>query len=444
MILRWIHRVYRLTRWISLWVRRRLTPPGMFVAAGALLAAGASNTEQTVALQAFLLLAGILATAMVWAPFFRARLGIFRQPPRFVTVGLPFNLRVEVQNLTQSPQRGLEYLEDIQEPPLSLSEFAARTRLARGNRHNQPSASIPPIRGAQTQSQPIPPLPPHGRIEISVEMVAWRRGPLMLAGAWIGRPDPLGLFRGFQRIRDPHTILVLPKRYPLPPLRLPGNRHYQRGGVEFASSVGEAEEFVALRDYRRGDSLRRVHWRSAARLGKLVVKEFQDEYVVRHALVLDTCCEASRDVDFEEAVAVAASFACTVPDQESLLDLMFVGPRAISLTTGRGVGHSKQLLEVLATATPCRELRVSELEALIFRHRDTLSGVILVLLDWDKPRRHLVQQLKLHQLPVWVLRIGGDSFDEAIRETLPEERPDRWIALQSGRVAEGLQQLKSS
>jgi len=63
---------------------------------------------------------------------------------------------------------------------------------------------------------------------------------------------------------------------------------------------GESEEFVAMREYRRGDSLRRVHWRSTARLGELVVKEYQDEYFVRHALVLDTFCEASRDTVFEE------------------------------------------------------------------------------------------------------------------------------------------------
>jgi len=443
MFLRWIHRAYRLTRWVSLWVRRRLTTTGMFVAAGALMAAGASNTEQTVALQAFLLSAGMLGTAMVWAPFFRARLGLQRQPPRFVTVGEPFHLRVDLQNLTPKPQRGLEYLENIQEPPLTLSELSARTRPGRRHRNFRTEPSFPPFRGAQTQCLAIPTLPPMGRTEISVKIVAWRRGPLMLAGAWIGRPDPLGLFRGFQKIGDPHTVLVLPKRYALPPLRLPGNSHYQRGGVEFASGIGEAEEFVALRDYRRGDSLRRVHWRSAARLGKLVVKEFQDEYLVRHALVLDTCCEASRDLDFEEAVAVAASFACTVPDQESLLDLMFVGPRAISITAGRGVGHSEQLLEVLATAKPCREPRVSELEGLILRHRDTLSGVILVLLDWDEPRRQLVRQLKVRQLPVWVLLMGENSDDTVFRETLPEERPNRWILLQPGQVAEGLQHLKS-
>src|SRR2546430_12423661 len=49
-------------------------------------------------------------------------------------------------------------------------------------------------------------------------------------------------------------------------------------------------------------SLRRVHWRSAARVGRPVVKEYQDEFFVRHALVLDTFAERAESDVFEEAV----------------------------------------------------------------------------------------------------------------------------------------------
>ena len=88
--------------------------------------------------------------------------------------------------------------------------------------------------------------------------------------------------------------------------------------------------------------------------------------------LLDTFCEVSRDALFEDAVAVAASFACTVPDQESLLDLMFVGPRAVCVTSGRGVGHTEQMLEVLAAVSPERENRFAELESLLLQHRAAL------------------------------------------------------------------------
>ncbi|MCW5559754.1 MAG: DUF58 domain-containing protein, partial [Verrucomicrobiae bacterium] len=298
------------------------------------------------------------------------------------------------------------------------------------------------VRAPRTDRVPVPDLPVEGWAEARVSVTAWRRGPLVLAGGILARRDPFGLLRGFRRAPAPQTLLVLPQRYPVPPLALPGQSHYQRGGVAMAAGVGETEEFVALREYRRGDSLRRVHWRSSARLGELVVKEFQDEYLVRHALVLDTFCEASRDGLFEEAVSVAASFACTVPDQESLLDLLFVGPGTVCVTRGRGVGHVEQMLEVLAAVTPTRDARFGELEALLVQHRESLSGCLLVLLDWDAPRRALVRRLRALRLPCWVLLVVEDAT-AAMDPGAPEERPDRLIRLEAGRIAEGLRRLAS-
>ena len=118
---------------------------------------------------------------------------------------------------------------------------------------------------------------------------------------------------------------MLPKRYRLPRLALPGARRFQHGGVALATSVGDSEEFVALRDYRPGDPLQRVHWKSFARTGKPVVKEYQDEFFERHALVLDTGTDRGEDAAFEEAVALAASFVYTIDTHECLLDLLFVG-----------------------------------------------------------------------------------------------------------------------
>lgn len=83
-----------------------------------------------------------------------------------------------------------------------------------------------------------------------------RRGRLDLAGATVSKPDPLGLYRAMRTEDAPGSILVLPRRYRLPPAALPGRRRRQPGGVALASSVGDAEEFVSLRDYRPGDPIR--------------------------------------------------------------------------------------------------------------------------------------------------------------------------------------------
>jgi len=435
-----LHRIYRALFRAGRLLRHRVTPAGGFVIAGWVLAAGAANPEQTLGTQAFLLLSALLLVSLVAAPMFRARFTVSRRVPRFGTAGEPIELRIQLRNRSRHPLRGFEYVEELQDRPLTPYEFRARLRPGRGNRSFRLGRSLPPVRPPRTDPVPVPDVPGGGEVEVRVTVTAWRRGPLVMAGGMLARRDPLGLFRGFRRVRAPQTLLVLPQRHPVPPLTLPGQSHYQRGGVAMAAGVGETEEFVALREYRRGDSLRRVHWRSSARLGELVVKEFQDEYLVRHALVLDTFCEASRDGLFEEAVSVAASFACTVPDQESLLDLLFVGPGTVCVTSGRGVGHVEQMLEVLAAVTPTREPRFGDLEAMLLRHREVLSGCLLVLLDWDAPRRALVRRLRALRLPCWVLLVVDDA-SEPPDPGAPEERPDRMIRLETGRIPEGLMRL---
>ena len=439
MLIRLMYRIYRALRRPVRLLQRRLTPAGGFVLVGMFLAVTASNPEHTMGLQVFVVLAAMLGVAVVMTAFFRMRFNIDRHVPRFVTAGESFVLRVRVRNLTPKVQRGLEYLEDVRDQPVTLQEFEARLRPGRGNRSFRLEGPVASIRTARARLQSLPELPARGLSEVRLEIMPYRRGPLLLAGGMVARGDPFGLVRALSRVSSPHTVLVLPRRYPLPPLALPGQSHYQRGGVAMASGVGESEEFVALREYRRGDSLRRVHWRSAARLGALVVKEFQDEFFYRHALVLDTFCEPSRDLLFEEAVAVAASFASTVPNQESLLDLLFVGPKTVCVTSGRGVGHSRQMLEVLAAVKPCREPRLEELEALVLQHSVALSGCLLVLMEWDEPRRALVRRLKALRLPTLVMLMvpRGHTVDPG----RPEDQPDQLLVLESGSVGEGLQRL---
>jgi uncharacterized protein (DUF58 family) len=443
MLIRWLHRVYLGGRHCTAWLRRRFTPAGAFVLVGSALTVSAADPEQTVGMQVFLVLLTFLGFAWVAALFFRGTFALERQAPRFVTAGDPFTLRVQIRNLSGRTQTGLEYLEDLQDPPVTVAEFAARLRPGRENRSFRLGGPLPPIRAARTRPTPVPPLPARGQVDLETSVVAYRRGPLVLAGGWLARPDPFGLFRALRRVPLPQTVLVLPRRYVLPPLTLPGAAQYQRGGVALAAGVGESEEFVALREYRRGDSLRRVHWRTSARLGQPIVKEYQDEYYTRHALVLDTHCEAAREAVFEEAVAVAASFACTVPDQESLLDLLFVGPRTVCVTSGRGVGHTQQMLEVLAAVRPCPNPRLAELEAMVWQHRGSLSGCLLVLLDWDEPRRALVRHLKALRLPTLAMVVVPHGQAARFEPGPAADQPDRLLVLEAGRVRQDLQQLEA-
>lgn len=431
----------------SLWHRlnRRFTRVGFAVIGGVCVAfLTALDTDNTVGYQALTVLLLLLLVSMVFSLIFRARFSAVRSLPRFGTAGHPFSYRITVRNLTAKPQRGLTLLENLLDPRPTFSEWLtaqlADERHVRSFRFSQRRRRSP-FRIARVGEAPVASMLPAQEAEVIAEVTPLRRGVLRFSGLTLARPDPLGLVRAFRRLPLPQTVLILPKRYVLPPLTLPGTTKYQEGGVAFALNVGQSEEFVALRDYRRGDPLRHIHWRSWAKAGKPIVKEFEDEFFVRHALVLDTFTDDPRSERFEEAVSVAASFACTILTQESLLDLMFVGTQAYCFTAGRGLSHTDHMLEILASVRACADRPFRELQSLVLDHAAIVSGCVCVLLAWDEERRQLVRNLRTLGVPVLVLVLTEAEQSEPLDPGPLEDDPEHFQVLQTGRIEEGLASL---
>ena len=445
-ILRFLYLLYRVFSWSRYWAARRLTRPGLVVA-GALLLTGVMgfDTENSVAYQAFLPLLALLVVAFPFSWFFKVRFAVERSLPRFGTAGRPFNYRVVVRNRTPKTQAGLTLLENLADPRPSFPEWKA---MQLDDEHHRRSfrlsqrRRVNPFKVVTLKDAVVPPIPANQAIEARVELTPLHRGFLHFKGVTLARPDPLGLFRALAKVSLPQSVLILPKRYWLPPIALPGAMKYQQGGVALAANIGRSEEFVSLREYRRGDPLRHIHWRSWAKAGKPIVKEFEDEFFVRHALILDTFTDRPHSDLFEEAVSVAASFACTVLTQESLLDLLFVGPQAYCLTAGRGLAYADQMLEILASVRPCMDQPFGALEHLIVNHVSVVSGCICVLLAWDEPRRALVKNLKSLGLPVLVLVILEKPAIKPLEPGPMRDEPDRLHALEIGRIEEQLAVLR--
>ncbi len=248
--------------------------------------------------------------------------------------------------------------------------------------------------------------------EIKISMTPLRRGYLRFERTYLGKMDPLGLVRRFHQYRQMDSLLILPRLYNFPALPVHGKRTYQAGGVNQASAVGDSEEFFSLREYRPGDSMRDIHWRSYARTGTPIVKEYQDEYFSRLGLALDTYVSGKPEQVFEEAVSVAASIALSSRQQDSLMDLMFIHDRAYRFTSGRG--HAPEsMLEVLACVEANPEENIQHLRNLLLQHAADTSAFICVLLDWDEPRRQLVKELQTRGMPVLIFVITTAQAYEA-------------------------------
>ena len=410
---------------------RRCTRAGALALVVVAVSAGIGvDTTMTLTYQIFTFSVALVLVGIAGAWTFRGKFAVRRVLPDFATVGEPLVYRVEITNHGRNTQAGLRVLETLvdhrpnwdafsREPGKS---FAAWKRLLSRNVVSRiPESELPPLAPGET-------------VRITKEFVPSRRGAIEFESVTVARCDPFGLFKGFVHVRARQTMLVLPRRYTVPEIALPGFRRYQHGGVTQATSVGDSEEFLGLRDYRDGDPLQRIHWKSFARVGKPIVKEYQDEFFERHALALDTFSEDEEIV--EEAVSVAASLACTVDTQESLLDLLFVDGTSYCYTLGRGQHHVESLLEVLAHVRSSAPQGFSELHDAVVGRRPELSGCVLLFAAWDAQRRALVESLQASGLPVLAFVISRAT--DASTDT---DFPDRIHPLSLGHIQEGLVSL---
>jgi len=157
--------------------------------------------------------------------------------------------------------------------------------------------------------------------------------------------------------------------------------------------------------------------------------------------VLDTFSPGPAGELFEEAVSVAASFACTIQTQESLLDLLFVGAEAYCFTAGRGLAHADQMLEILASVRLCTGRTLSDLEHLVLNHATLVSNCICIFLAWDEPRRRFVEKLRDTGVPVLVLVLLAEAPVRPLDPGPLRSEPQSFHTLVLGGLEAGLQKL---
>lgn len=447
MLKRLLFHNFRVVYEVSRWVRRRFTPAGLLIL-GSMVTSGifGVNTRQTLAYQIFALTGAMLALSLLYSIRFRDRFRVYRRLPEFATVGEPVHYRVFVENPSQRRQQDLCLLDELHAELPEFEEFR-RTRDPEDSHRNwfDRSVGYPRLmglvqrkRGASIAAVAVPPVPPLDRSELDVSITPVRRGYLRFKRSRLARPDPLGLCHAVQTQQSTDNLLVLPRLYRVPRLELGGHRRYQRGGVSLASSVGDSQEFISLREYKPGDPLRAIHWRSFAKLGRPVVREFQDEFFVRQGLVLDTFLGDRPARYFEEAVSVAASFAVSGPTRDSLLDLMFIGAQAYRFTAGRGLGHAQNMLEILACVEANFAHDFSSLDELVMQNVSDTSGLICVLLDWDEPRRDLLRRVAAMGVPSFIFVVTPDTHLADPGEGASMAALHRVVALPPDAVQEAL------
>ncbi len=135
----------------------------------------------------------------------------------------------------------------------------------------------------------------------------WNIGPMTLR-----LRDPFGVAERRRRYRATSELLIYPEVHELAHGPLPAVAH-AGGTSERRRLLDSGDEFHTMREYRDGDDLRRVHWASTARRGKLMVRQNEQPWAAQATLLLDTRAAAHHgggpSSTFEQSVVATASVA---------------------------------------------------------------------------------------------------------------------------------------
>ena len=439
--------VYRTSNWI----RKHFTHNGLLFLSGTISAGVFGiDTRQTLSYQIFSLLLCVLVIAFITTLTFRSRYRITRLLPPYGTVGDKLQYKIILSVQTAGKNENITVMDELATDRPSFREYLnihdkqdiKRNLFDRLIGYPRMVSLIQRKRGAFIKPAWIGTVRAGQNIEKKVELMPIRRGYLRFNHALVARPDTFGLFRKLTRVKHTGTILILPRCHDFPDIRLPGKRKYQHGGMTLASSVGDSEEFFSLRDYRPGDPMRNIHWRSYAKKGEPVVKEYQDEYFSRMSMVLDTFIDNKPEHLFEDAVSIAASILTGNRQQDALLDLLFINTRTYQFTTGRGLAGVESAMEVLACIDGTTEDNFDDLSRLVLNHTTETSGFIFVFLDWDEKRKKLVNELKLQKIPLYVIVITGQNKFDLQPDDPMYEMQDFFMAIKAGEIEKSLQEVK--
>jgi uncharacterized protein (DUF58 family) len=241
------------------------------------------------------------------------------------------------------------------------------------------------------------------RFEIPVSFA--RRGVYELGPAEIRLVDPFGLLAFTRRFEEMTEVVVYPRVHELRGFPLLG------GNVEAGTRGARGrrgEEFANLREYRRGDDRRHIHWKSLARTGELFVKEFSVQAPRRHTVALDLRREGLRvqEQEVEDAVSAAAS-VLTYLMREGL-PFRLLGTDAAETGFGSDeVAYWKEMRTLaMARADGVRSLG----EIVLAQRGDLGEGVVIITRTRDEELPRCVRKLREAGLSVIVVALATHTY----------------------------------
>lgn len=262
------------------------------------------------------------------------------------------------------------------------------------------------------------------------QVVNWQaRAPLRKRGSYRLGParafsaDFFGIFRLQRTFPGTQEIIVYPAIVDLPMFQLPQAEWTHQGT---ARRKGQAVTPAAssIREYTYGDSFKRIHWPSTARIGKLMVKEFDTDLGSQVFIMPDLHqgVQAGDDIENTEeyAVTAASSIAARCRAMGWPVGLIAQGDQEYFVTPDRSTSTEEQMLDMFAVARAEGTQPLAEVLMGVWHSITTPATLVVITPSTDLKWVYAIRSLLGRQFQVAVVLMDVRSFGREVdhQETL--------------------------
>ncbi len=222
----------------------------------------------------------------------------------------------------------------------------------------------------------LPPLPSGEMAQAAYRLPTSRRGRFRIGPLAVAASDPFGFARRTWTLSAVTDVLVCPRVHDILAPRQAGGRVVASvETVQARAQAADGEEFLTLRQYEVGDDLRRVHWRSTARVGDLMIRQDEAQWRARAVVLLDTRPAAHDPGSFETAVEATASIVDRLTRMRRRVEVLTSNGQSLGASTMRS---GAAVMDLLATIEPGGDDRFAGVLASLRAHRRAALVVAVV------------------------------------------------------------------
>lgn len=252
---------------------------------------------------------------------------------------------------------------------------------------------------------------------IPLRLTARRRGHYHIGPVRVRLGDAMGLFASECAFTSQTAVTVYPRVHPIDNLPIPlsqpfGPTRTQERAFEDPSNHAE------IRPYRPGDNPRYIHWKTSARRGELMMRQYELNATTQMTIFVDLhgAAHTTGEVLTEEvAVELAASLAALGLRRKIDVGLVCHGRERASVHVGRGQRTFHEILEVLARAEATSQVPLEQVLEAEAAHLTAKSTLVVITPRLSSPLAELLIRLRARHQVMLVLVEGDDAPTEADR-----------------------------